>query len=394
MATTVRGINSGSPLCGSPIILTVVADEVSASVTLAYHRLVVEVIAALEGVDANYTYQQFYATIGDESTEAARTKQFDISSALQTVADKFEPTYQAQTYPRIKFRIEAWEEKMVNGQPVSTAHTHYPGYDQQQPPQDRYLFALMGAYNKADRRNLVNDFKKVIGFSRKPKTSPQVVCVGETYAYTPAFDGTETTAATPDFAGYGLDDLPCGPTSVIHTISTEGAQTIGGVPIYAMPKSKASIDRREFRFINSLGVLDSISVYSLAEVVAQIESTSFSKAIYESFVSFARAFVVKHDGAEKLKMSSGALDRHWQQWFLHEFCMAKHVWMFVPDEKANAANNITTTVSSESRGAWLPVHITTEETVSLMKRDGNEILEVAFVVEFDDEGSVDSYLRV
>ena len=74
--------------------------------------------------------------------------------------------------------------------------------------------------------------------------------------------------------------------------------------------------------------------------------------------------------------------------------MAKHVWMFVPDEKANAANNIATTLSSESHGAWLPVHITTEETVSLMKADGDEVLEVAFVVEMDDEGSYDSYLRV
>ena len=365
------------------------ADQVPSAVTLAYHRIVLEVIAALEGVDANYTLQQFYATIGNEETD--RTKHFDISSALQTVADKFVPTYQAATYPRIKFRIEAWEEKMVNGQPVSGTHTHFPGYDQQQ--QDMYLFALMGAYSKADRRH-ADTFKKVVGFTRKPNTSPQIVCVGETFAYTPAFTGAETTPATSPFTGYSLDDLPCGPTSVIQTIATQGLQTIGGVPVYAMAKAKASRDRREFRFINSLGVLESISVYSLAEVVANLESVQYSRATEESFNNFARVFYKKHDGAEKLKMSSGALDRHWQQWFVHEFCVSKHVWMFVPDEKANAANNINTTVSSESRGDWLPVHITTEESISLIKRDGSEILEVAFVVEIDDEGSVDSYLRV
>lgn len=388
--TTINGITSGSPLIGSPIIVEVIAAEVAATDTLAYHRVVVQVVAALEGVDLDYTTQQFYATIGDESL-AGRTKQFDISSALQTVADKYEYTCNAATYPRIKFRIVAWEELMVNGVPSSGTETEYPGRSGQTL---LYLFALQGAYSKADRRAATNGFKKVKDFSRKPSSAPQIVCVGETFAYTPAFNGTETTPATSPFTGYGLDDLPCGPTSVVTTIANTGAQIIGGKSVYAMPKAKATRDRREFRFINSLGVLDSISVYSLAEVVAQADSTMFSKAVYESFAGFARAFYRKHDGPEKLKMSSGAVDRHWQQWFQHEFCMAKHVWMFVPDEKTNAANNIATTLSSESYGAWLPVHITTEETVSLMKADGDEVLEVAFVVEMDDEGSYDSYLRV
>ena len=87
-------------------MLEVQVDGVSPSVTLAYHRIVVEVIAALEGVDTDYTAQQFYATIGDEQNDL--TKYFDLSSALQTVADKFQPTPNAATYPRIKFRIEAW----------------------------------------------------------------------------------------------------------------------------------------------------------------------------------------------------------------------------------------------------------------------------------------------
>lgn len=387
--TTITGITSGSPLIGSPIIVNVIAAEVAAVDTLAYHRVVVQVVAALEGVDTDYTTQKFYATIGDESL-AGRTKQFDISSALQTVADKYEYTCNAATYPRIKFRIVAWEELMVNGVPSSGTETEYPGRSGQTL---LYLFALQGAYSKADRR-ASNGYKKVREFSRKPSSAPQIVCVGETFAYTPAFNGTETTPATSPFTGYGLDDLPCGPTSVVTTIANTGAQIIGGKSVYAMPKAKATRDRREFRFINSLGVLDSISVYSLAEVVAQADSTMFSKAVYESFAGFARAFYRKHDGPEKLKMSSGAVDRHWQQWFQHEFCMGKHVWMFVPDEKANAANNIATTLSSESYGAWLPVHITTEETVSLMKADGDEVLEVAFVVEMDDEGSLDSYLRV
>jgi hypothetical protein len=365
------------------------AAQLTPSETLAYHRIVVEVIAALEGVDTEYISQQFYATIGDESP-AGRTKQFDISSALQTVADKYEYTCNAATYPRIKFRIVAWEELMVNGVPSSGTETEYPGKVGQEY---QYLFALQGAYSKADRR-ASNGYKKVMAFSRKPTSSPQIVVVGETFAYTPAFDGTEVTPAKVDFSGYDFDDLPCGPTSEVVTINTEGLQTIGGVPVFAMSADYASPHRREFRFINSLGVLDSISVYSLAEVVAQSDSTMFSKAVYESFAGFARAFYRKHDGPEKLKMSSGAVDRHWQQWFQHEFCMAKHVWMFVPDEKANAANNIATTLSSESYGSWLPVHITTEETVSLMKADGDEVLEVAFVVEMDDEGSLDSYLRV
>ena len=391
MATTIR-LASGSVLCGSPIILEVKVDALTPSDTLAYHRIVVKVIAALEGVDTDYTEQMFYATIGEE-TETGCTKNFDLSSALQTVADKYEYQPTAATYPRIKFRIVEWEEKMVNGVPYSYNEVEFPGKDQSN--NYMYLFALQGAYSKADRRvTTVGEIKKVKELCRKPSSAPQIVCVGETFAYTPAYDGTETYPAISPFTGYGLDDLPCGPTSAIVTIANTGYQLIGGRSVYAMPKAKATRDRREFRFINSLGVLDSISVYSLAEVVAQADSTMFSKAVYESFAGFARAFYRKHDGPEKLKMSSGAVDRHWQQWFAHEFCMAKHVWMFVPDEKANATNNIATNLSSESYGGWLPVHITTEETVSLMKADGDEVLEVAFVVEMDDEGSTDSYLRV
>ena len=180
--TTINGITSGSPLIGSPIIVEVIAAEVAAVDTLAYHRVVVQVVAALEGVDLDYTTQQFYATIGDESP-AGRTKQFDISSALQTVADKYEYTCNAATYPRIKFRIVAWEELMVNGVPSSGAETYYPGKVGQEY---QYLFALQGAYSKADRRASTG-YKKVREFSRKPTSSPQIVCVGETFAYTPAY---------------------------------------------------------------------------------------------------------------------------------------------------------------------------------------------------------------
>ena len=55
--TTITGITSGSPLIGSPIIVEVIAAEVAATDPLAYHRVVVQVVAALEGVDTDYTTQ-------------------------------------------------------------------------------------------------------------------------------------------------------------------------------------------------------------------------------------------------------------------------------------------------------------------------------------------------
>lgn len=366
----ISGITSGSPLCGSPIILTVQANALSEGTTLAYHRVVVNVMAALEGIDEDFKKQTFHATIGNE-TEEGRTKTFDLSSALQTILDKYEYTHEAVTYPRIGFFIEAYEEMMVNGVPMQSDSYYYPSAEGQ------CLYAIGGKFSDYERRKAKNGFKKAWIFSRKPFTSPQIVCVGETFAYTPPFTSEED-----DFDGYSLDDLPSGPTSNIITIEEEGLGQIGGVYVYAMPKSEVTRDRYEFRFINSLGVLESISVYSLAETAAKIESTQYSKASIETFNKFSRTFYEKYDGAETLKLSSGPIDRQWQQWFVHEFLMAKHVWLFHPD-------NVTSSrASGEAEGTWLPVHITAEESITLEKRTASDILAVSFTVEMEDEGWV------
>lgn len=366
----VSGITSGSPLCGSPIVLTVQANAVSESSTLAFHRIVVNVIAALEGVDTDFTVQSFHATIGNE-TEEGRTKTFDISSALQTVLDKYEYTPDAVTYPRVLFYVEAWEEMMINGVPMTSDTYSYPSASGQ------YLYAIGGRYSDYERRMAQSEFKKALRFSRKPSSTPQIVCVGETFAYTPAFTGEE------GFDGYSLLDLPSGPTSVITTITEEGAQQIGGVSVYAMPKQMADRDRYEFRFINSLGVLESVSVHSLAETSANLETTQYTKAAIETFKNFSRAFYKKYDGAETIKMSSGPVDRYWQQWFVHEFLVSEHVWLFFPDMTKS-----TVRVSGEAEGVWLPVHITAEDTITLENRTTSDTLAVSFVVEMDDKGSV------
>lgn len=331
-------IEGASPLIGSPITYKVRAATISGSV--AFHRVKLTVHAALDG-DTAYTDLTL-----SSPAESGEWLHFDISSALRAVADRYEYTYTPPaSYPRVRYTLSACDEYMQNGE----VHDNV-GLTSLDTPQ----YCLMGAYSDLERLLATSGSKSAQHFTRKPNTSPEVVAIGEIMVCPQSFVSPVTS---------GLATV--GPTSQEVTITTAGLQTVNGRQVFAVP---AQDDRYEFRFVNGLGCLESVSVRSYRTTEMNVSSESYIRAVQETFGSFSRGLVTKKNDYETWKLSSGPLDAAWDSWFLHEFLMAKFVWVKID-------------------GNWIGCHIVPDETVNGPDRTQVGFFEVLFSVRLDINGS-------
>ena len=318
---------SGSPLIGSPITYKVRAAVVSGQT--AFHRVKLTVKCSLSS-----SSRQMSLTLSSPA-ESGEELYFDISSALRAAADEYEYTpYPQESYPTVSYSLEAVDEYMQNGE----VHDNVGKVTSSGGP------CYLGAYSDYER--MVSDGSRQLpsSFSRKPKTIPEVVAVGEKVVIPGASSGCAE-----------------------YEVTEEGLQTLGGRQFYAVPANTP--DRYEFRFVNGLGVLESISVRSLAQESMNVTQETFIRAVQETFGSFSRGIVTKKNDYDMWKLSSGPLDKAWQAWFMHEFLMCKYCWAKVGD-------------------VWLPCHIVPEETVTGVNRTQPSLREVQFAVRFDLNGSV------
>ena len=99
-----------------------------------------------------------------------------------------------------------------------------------------------------------------------------------------------------------------------------------------------------------------------------VSSESYIRAVQETFGSFSRGLVTKKNDYETWKLSSGPLDAAWDSWFLHEFLMAKFVWVKID-------------------GNWIGCHIVPDETVDGIDRTSGNFMQVEFSVQLDINGS-------
>lgn len=338
--------SGGSPLINSPIIYKVTAETLSSQVNVAFHRLKIKVTAGLQGGD-------FHEMIMSSPVNDGETISIDISSALRAVADEYiyavEPP---EHYPYIVFSLSAWDEYMQNGELHKNVNitTNSGGK------------ALMGGYSDLDRM-LSNGSKQTLRFSRKPDTSPEILLNGEIYI-------------RPKDMAVTIGNITEGPASVEYTISIDkdnpaGLRKLGGALVYVIEKT--NVDRYQFRFINKLGCMESISVSSLATEKMNLTKEDYIMSLQENFDNFSRGYITKSNDYETLEMSSGPLDRMWQQWFLHEFLMARWVWV-------NINNN------------WIPCHIVPSDTIAGADRVNRNMYSVSFTVRLDINGS--PYLTV
>lgn len=341
MAANLKLVDS-SIFNGNPITFAVTPLTLSGSPS--FHRMVFEVKCCMSGGD--------YETIRMTEpvlTENGKAVQVDISSALRSFRDSYEYSPEPGLMPVVKFNVSAYDEYMLDGEfHPSEAVSYLSG--------ENVVQTIFGGFSDYDRLMGEQDMK-VSRLTRKPNTTPQLVCVGEqlVYAedYSPAVSLTTATWAAPEAKAYN--------------IATEGAQTVGGQQLFALPASEAT-RRTEFRFINSFGVLESISIpKSYAQELA-IQSTNYTVSRKETLHSFSRSAVRKQGNQEGWKYQTDPLDEKWLAWYLHEFLMSEHVWMKV-------------------NGKFLPCIIENEDTISFSDDTKDDMYSVSFTARLSFCGS-------
>lgn len=333
---------SGSPLVGSPIVYQVTAGSPVGDVTFQRVKLYVTARLSTDSTARRYEMSQ--------PADKGETVEIDIRSALQAVADKYEYTAEPPTrYPYILFSLEACDEYMQNGQNSGDVGiTTNPGGR-----------ALMGSFSDLERLKAQQAGRNTTKFTRKPngQAAVEIVTVGETYL-------------RPEPMAVGIGNITNGPRVRSYTISVEGAHTLWSGTSYATKVYAVADhqDRYRLRFVNGLGVVESVSVESLVSEEVAYKVSEYVKARQELFNQVSRGAVVKQNDQERLKLSSGPVDRLWQQWFLHELLMSPQAWIWIDE-------------------MWVPCHIVPEETANGLSRVESKPLEVQFTVRLDIAGS-------
>lgn len=341
-------LKSGSIFNGNPITFSILPSYAPSSL---FHRVIVEVTCGMDGGD----FETIKMSVPVDKEDFFGEVNIDISSALRTFRDSYNYTPDTATYPIVKFCVWAYDEYMSDGE-------FQPRVDEcvspaQKDGKTQYYCTLFGGFSDMERM-ASNEFKSVKAFSRKPTSAPEIVAVGEEYVYTPPF---AEACALLDYATL----TP--PTSQKTPISTEGSQTVNGVPLYALPENEAA-NRQVFRFINSFGVLESVSVPKVYSKKRSVTSSSYAITRQETFSKFSRSFVKKSNNREEWLFQTDPLNEDWQQWYLHEFLMSDYIWAHI-------------------NGQWVPCTITLEEDETYYDSTGNNPLTVSFTAKLDINGS-------
>nr|DAQ12196.1 MAG TPA: hypothetical protein [Caudoviricetes sp.] len=342
MASLLR-LHSGSVFNGNPIVFIV--WPIALKETPSFHRMIFEVKCGMSG--GNYETIKMSEPINNEKGNPITV---DISSALRSFRDSYEYSPNPGVMPLVKFNVSAYDEYMTDGEVKKSEPVYYlAGEDVKQ--------TIFGGFSDYDRLMATNDTMPVGRMTRKPTTIPQLACVGETiiYAdpYSPAVDFTTATWEAPEAKAYN--------------ITAEGAQTVGGQQLFALPASEAA-RRTEFRFINSFGVLESISIPKSYAQEVDIKATNYIVTRKETLHSFSRSAVRKQGNMEGWNYMTDPLDEKWLAWYLHELLMSEHVWLKI-------------------NGKFLPCTIESEETIKYADDTKDDIYSVSFTARLSFCGS-------
>jgi len=347
-------LTSGSILNGNPITFTIIPQLITGKdadgnvVYPSFHRVIIEVKCGLS--TGSYETIKMSAPVEQEIDGAEVS--LDVSSALRTLRDSYEYTPYATTYPYVSFNIKVYDEYMLNGAVKTNQGILY------YPSETSYLRTLFGAFSDMERYISGGGQGAVMALSRKPTFTPHMVVVGDMFAYTPSYSTNQIIASSGELSS---------PTSKIEKITKEGLQTIGGQSLYALPSTEAD-KRMSFRFINSFGVLESISVPKAYSKKLTVVSNVYTVARVETFNKFSRSAVKKNNNRESWLFVTDPLNKDWLSWYLHEFLMSEHIWI-------------------EVNGTLIPCTITPEEEITFMDNTNINMYSVSFTAQLDINGS-------
>ena len=344
MATIVEGSIIQSRFIGSPISVPVTASSPAGNVT--FHRVRLKVTVGDGGGVITTGDVEFEFSTPCKNNE---TIWFDISSAFRAFADAYDPMPAAFSYPSLSAIIEAVEDYMIDG--VSYEGVSSSG---QKTVSGKYLGGLT---DKERGFGTSNSWSEPARYSRKPTTSPEI-CF-----YHPTAQGQSDGTSKHLLAGATITSTtPVAPAVTAVSVLVGAAN---GNNIYGIPYPE---DGHEIRFINSLGVHENIFVAGLPTKEVSITTEKYTIARQETITKFSRGLAVKQNDYEMWTLSSGPLDEAWVSWFIHEFLMARWVWISIGD-------------------AWVPCHILPEETTTLVSRIKALPYEVQFKIQLDINGS-------
>lgn len=337
-------LTSGSVFAGNPITFTITP---SVATKPSFHRVIVEV--HFDDGTGSYEINKLTIPVTTEEPTEGRDVSLDISSALRITLDSYKYTATPSTYPVVSWYIKAYDEYMDNNGEVHTGvgEVYYPA-DGSKNAGATNLRCIAGAFSDIERLKS-GVTKAVTLLSCKPTDTHEIAVVGESFVYPVSYSAGQNLATSSSLTA---------PASREQEITKEGAQSIHGHPIYALPSSEAE-DRTTFRFINRFGCLESISVPKSYSQKMSVESTQYTKAIQETFNEFSRSAIHKQNDCESWLYQSDPLTKAWQQWYLHEFLMSKHVWL-----KAN--------------DAWLPCIINLEDEITIKDETNKNMYSVSF----------------
>ena len=334
----------GSIFNGNPITFSVTPLKIEGS-TPAFHRMVFEVKCGMSG--GNYETIRLTEPVLSENGKEVTV---DISSALRSFRDSYNYSPVPGIMPVVKFNVSAYDEYMIDGNPGQTKPVSYL-------PDEEVKQTIFGGFSDYDRLTAENEAMPVSRMTRKPTTTPQLACVGETIIYvdpySPAVDFLTPTWDAPEAKSF--------------TITNEGQQTVGDISVFALPQSEA-VRRTEFRFINSFGVLESISVPRVYSKKLNITFTSYTVTRRETLRSLSREAVRKQNNQEEWNFQTDPLDEEWLAWYLHEFLMSEHTWINI-------------------NGKFLPCTIIAEEEITFHDKTKQEMHSVSFTAKLDFCGS-------
>lgn len=345
-------LTSGSVLNGNPITFTIKPNVVTASdsdgntVLPSFHRVILEVTCGMSGGD----YETIKMSSPVEVESSTAEVQIDIASALRTFRDSYEYSPLPASYPYVSFRVKAYDEYMLSGEVHQTGEVFFPS-------ETTYLRTLFGAFSDLDRLT-ASESKGLKSLTRKPSSAPQIVAVGETLAYAPPYSEEQALASSSSLTA---------PESKVASVAKEGTQTLGYQSVFALPAAAAA-KRQQFRFINSLGVLESISVPQAYSKSFSASSTAYDVARQETFSSFSRSTIVKTNNRESWSFTTDPLNEDWLYWYAHEFLMAEHMWLLVGSN-------------------WLRCTVNINDDITLLTRTASDMYSLSFVAVLDINGS-------
>ena len=333
-APTISPLGNIPHFIGNPVVFQI--TPTGSGVNGSFYRVKITVDVWMDGQKkGTFVFSVPVETKMVNNVLTAQTANFDASSALQAVADLWQPQAAPSTfvYPVITFTINAIEEWMIDGVIYSSDAALYPNSGS--------VVICVGSLTDKERISQTSPAR----YSRKPTSSPEI-CFHDYQVIVP------------------------GPTSAIPAVSLYLAGDPGE---QYFPSNKYHVitpppDGYEIRFINSLGVHENIFVYGLPQKNTHITTEQYVIARQETLTQFSRGLAIKKNDYETWLLSSGPVDEQWASWYVHEFLTRRWLWIKI-------------------RNNWIACHVLPEETTPLSDRITPARHEVQFKLQLDINGS-------